>query len=301
MRVAFTSDLHGDVTSRNRELLPFLAEEVARLRPDVFVIAGDAANDLRALGTVLSHFDGVAAQKLFVPGNHDLWLESKKALRRREDSWHKYRVAVPEVCSAHGFHALCGSPMEIDGVGFVGSVGWYDFSLADPRLAEVYRAEDYEHGEFATELGPTWWNDLSRAAWLRNPDAEDWRQRRATLTSREVFARVLALLEEDLAAVRSDVNALVAVLHTAPFAECLERKEPADPFDAYEGSAALGRLLARRAKLRLTWCICGHRHRPLDLLVEGVRVVRCPVGYLDGAVEDLGQVAGRSIGVIELP
>lgn len=49
MRIAFTSDIHIDVTARNAELLPYLADAVTRLAPDVFVIAGDAANDLKGL------------------------------------------------------------------------------------------------------------------------------------------------------------------------------------------------------------------------------------------------------------
>ena len=71
-----------------------------------------------------------------MPGNHDLWVESKRALRRGHDSWHKYRTGIPDVCARRGFRYLVGAPLALGGVGFAGSVGWYDYSLGDPRLEE---------------------------------------------------------------------------------------------------------------------------------------------------------------------
>jgi Icc-related predicted phosphoesterase len=45
MRIAFTSDLHADITVENQKLLPYLAEEFS-LEPDAVVLAGDIANSL---------------------------------------------------------------------------------------------------------------------------------------------------------------------------------------------------------------------------------------------------------------
>jgi predicted phosphohydrolase len=300
VRIAFTSDIHVDVTDRNRRLLVHLAEAVTRLSPDVFVIAGDVANDLKGLATVLSAFSDIGAMKLFVPGNHDLWVESKSAVRRGRDSWYKYLVEIPEACSSKGFHCLVGSPLAVGQVGFVGSVGWYDYSLRDHRLDGEIRMTDYERGEFVDLDGRTSiWSDACYSVWLRNAGASDWRLRRRTLSTVDVFARVLTQLEKDLQQV-SAANALVCVLHTNPFVECIDRRDPPDPFDAYLGSGALGRLLVACASSRPTWCICGHLHGPLDDTVEGVRVLRRPVGYLDGPQEDLAAVAADAVGLIEL-
>lgn len=106
MRIAFTSDLHADVGARNAAALPWAARAAAALAPDVFVLAGDAANDLAALDRTLAAFEALPARKLFVPGNHDLWIESNKSLRRGQDSWHKYVRAIPDVCARRGFHSL---------------------------------------------------------------------------------------------------------------------------------------------------------------------------------------------------
>lgn len=300
MRVAFTSDIHADVTAENRRLLAFLAQEVRRLAPEVFAIAGDVANDIAGLSSALSVFRDLESVKLFVPGNHDVWVESKNAVRRGRDSWHKYLVEIPAACRAHGFHCLAGTPLVVGRVGFVGSIGWYDYSLRDHRLDGDLRTADYDRGEFLdTDSRASLWSDSRYAVWLRNAEASDWRLRRRTLSTTDVFARVLSLLEQDLLRI-SEAKSLVCVLHTTPFQECVERRDTPDPFDAYAGSDALGKLLVSLATEKPTRCICGHLHSPLDITVQGVRVLRRPVGYLDLAHEDLADVARNAVGLLEL-
>jgi hypothetical protein len=301
MRIAFTSDVHADVTRRNGQLLPLLARAVDALAPDVFVLAGDTANTLPALDEALAAFEAVPARKLLVPGNHDVWIDSRNALRRGRDSWHKYLTGIPEVCARRGFHDLVGAPLVLGDVGFAGSLGWYDYSLRDLRLESVFRPVDYERGEFLDESGLlAIWNDARSAVWLRDPHAADWRLRSRRLSNADVFARIRTLFEQDLQRLAA-ARAIVAVLHTGPFAECLTRKPQPDPFDAYEGSLALGELLARAAARGPVTCICGHRHRPLDVSVQGVRVVRSPVGYLDDVPGSLEEVAAGAVGLVEVP
>src|SRR6516164_4976965 len=60
MRVAFTSDLHIDITAQNRKLLPYLAEEIERLSPDALVLAGDIANTLSGWDVALQAFQPTA-------------------------------------------------------------------------------------------------------------------------------------------------------------------------------------------------------------------------------------------------
>src|SRR5215510_16070457 len=86
MRIAVSSDLHCDVTPQNRKLVPYLVEEVLRQSPDVLVLAGDLANSLAGWGEVLRHFQPLDLLKLVVPGNHDVWIESKSALSRAQDA-----------------------------------------------------------------------------------------------------------------------------------------------------------------------------------------------------------------------
>ena len=111
MRIAFTSDLHVDITAQNQMLLPYLAEEFRRLEPDVIVLAGDIANDLAGWEEALKHFAVINIPKLIIPGNHDVWFESKKALKKGKDSAWKYQFALPECAARFGFHYLPGQPL----------------------------------------------------------------------------------------------------------------------------------------------------------------------------------------------
>lgn len=301
MRIAFTSDVHADVTARNTQLLPFLAQAVQAVAPDLFILAGDTANSLAELDRALSAFDGLSStRKLLIPGNHDVWIESKRALRHGKDSWHKYVTSIRQVCQQHRFHYLVGAPLVIDGVGFAGSLGWYDYSLSDPRLDSMYRPIDFERGKFQDASGLVgFWNDAANAVWLSSPDATDWRLRSRRLSNREVFGRIYELFSEDLAHV-VQAHTMLAVLHTCPFVEGIIRKADPDPFDAYEGSTALGNLLAGLAEHRPVVAICGHRHQRIDTVIRGVRLVRSPVGYLKPSDESLDQIAASSIGVLEV-
>jgi hypothetical protein len=47
-------------------------------------------------------------------------------------------------------------------------------------------------------------------------------------------------------------------------------------------------------------CICGHRHRQLDLTIRGVRVLRSPVGYLEPSDEPLEELAAKALGCVEI-
>ncbi|HEX8801236.1 MAG TPA: metallophosphoesterase [Terriglobales bacterium] len=104
MRVAFTSDLHIDIASNNRELLPYLAGEIERLSPDALVLAGDIANTLSGWDVALEAFRHLGITKVIVPGSHDIWIESKRALERAQDSTWKYNVALPAFAARYGFH-----------------------------------------------------------------------------------------------------------------------------------------------------------------------------------------------------
>jgi predicted phosphohydrolase len=91
--------------------------------PDVLVLAGDISTGAR-YHKLLRLFDDFPGPRLFVPGNHDLWSRS-----RQPDTPRRYRRALRNIAEESDFHYLPGDPICVDGVGFAGTVGWYDYSF----------------------------------------------------------------------------------------------------------------------------------------------------------------------------
>ena len=292
MRVAYTSDLHVDYSPANQRLASFLATRVAELDPDVFVLAGDVASSLAGLEIGLAAFGGLACLKVMVPGNHDVWVESRRAIRRGQDSWYKYLEAIPMMCRNHGFEYPVTAPVVVGNTAIVGSIGWYDYSLQDPRLAGRHDSLDYSRGEF----GGTVWNDARYAVWLKMPSASDWRIRSLTLRNPAVCERMLEQLRSCVDQIPPDTAKVLVVLHTAPFRECIEPKLELSPFDAYEGSAKLGEYIEDVAAARQVAVVCGHRDARLHLDRGNVRVYRSPVGYLDTVNPDYEAIARDAVG-----
>ncbi|UWZ86969.1 metallophosphoesterase [Occallatibacter riparius] len=276
--------------------MPYLSERVRDLEADVFVIAGDLANDLSGWTRALEHFHSLAIPKLVIPGNHDVWIESRRALQRAQDSRWKYRVALAERAAQQGFHYLPNTPVVLNGVGFAGSLGWYDYSFRDRRLDPSLGSKDYERGAFASGS----WNDARYAVWLREPHSPDWKRRMLRFRDEDICSDLLKELGHDLDAIASQVERMVAIVHTTPFEACVERSTIPDPFDAYQGSARLGEVLTRFERTHGVAVICGHIHASLKLTVGGVRVLRSPVGYLQSFDGDYYAKAREAVGLFEI-
>ena len=54
------------------------------------------------------------------------------------------------------------------------------------------------------------------------------------------------------------------------------------------------------ARERTVICLGGHEHRPLDMTVNSIRVLRAPVGYLRGRPCDDAEKAEEILGVFVL-
>ncbi|MGC9316479.1 MAG: metallophosphoesterase [Armatimonadota bacterium] len=287
MRIVALADLHLNPDTRPR--MEAVAETACTAKADVLVVAGDCAADgWRSLGEALSLFADFPGPRLMVPGNHDLWEEQAPF-----ETWRIYRERVPAIAAEQGFHCLDHGPLVLDGTGFVGCIGWYDYAMrqrtspregltvtpisvapgenAGPNFSAVPGAEEVEwEGLEAQDYaanGLIWqtdgppqvavWNDALHLDWER-PDGE----------MAEYFAD---LLREQIAAVADSVSRLVGVTHFVPFAELAQTPSdaPSRAFArAYLGSPLLGEVLAGAKKMALV--IYGHRHRQEIRNVGGI-------------------------------
>ena len=268
MRIAYTSDLHVDISQRNRELVPYLGEVLKIIDPDVFIIAGDVSPELGDLEYALECFSGLKCPKLFIPGNQDIWVLSEEMQELGHDSYEKYYFYLPDVCRRNQFIPLWMEPIALAGVGFVGSIGWYDHAGPSVESSAPSRAYHYLLDSVWNDMRWACWSDISMmmegALWpARRPDAE---------VAREFNLR----LDQDIEGFERDslVSEIVVVTHYPPFSELSVEGVP------FPGSRDTGGILSSHGKVIIS--ISGHIHNKRDLLVKNIRAVRSPVGYLGG-------------------
>lgn len=262
MRIAVTADPHFDLRSHcDPHEFQALRDSVAAAHPDVFIVAGD----LVGLGKVhlpefFALFADLPARKLAVPGNHDLW-------RAEGDSYRYYREELPELYRRHGFHLLDAAPIVQDGVGFAGSIGWYDYSLADETL-ELPPGSSYEAKRFRGGR----WND-SVFVRLGKSDVE-------------FTDELLARFEDDLRQMEARAERVVAVTHMLAFAEMRARRsdQPVHRYGtAFLGSRRFGELLERHPRVR--YHFSGHVHAPFRLRRGSFEAINIGATYLRKRIE----------------
>ncbi len=297
MRVAYTSDIHIDASERNRDATRAVADAVRGHHPDVLVVAGDAGNTLDALEETLSCFERIDAVKFFVPGNHDVWIETEE--RELVGSRVKYADRIPAVCRRSGFHDLGQEPVVLEDIGFVGSLGWYDYSFADRRLGLA--EDDYWRGRYGDEI---WW-DKKMTYWvpsvgrgrLPGEAGASGVEPGERMRDPEICAEMAERLEAHLISINARVKTIVAVIHTLPFFVGIPRRDPPYYLDAFTGSDRLGRIL--QAHTKVEHCIHGHKHTSGDWTVGRIRTWRRVLGRVEEP-ENVVQRGVQAVGLIDI-
>jgi predicted phosphodiesterase len=129
MRVFAISDLHLDYAA-NREWLQQLP--MHEYNDDVLLLAGDVSDRLTLLEEAFSALTRRFSAVLFVPGNHDLWINRE----RLPDSFAKLD-AVLAATREHGVRTAIYRDGEL---AIVPLLGWYDYSFgaADDYLKAAW-------------------------------------------------------------------------------------------------------------------------------------------------------------------
>ena len=126
MRLIVTADLHYN-HAKSRQSADDLIDQINRAGGDVLIVAGDTASfDGDALEKCLSRFQ-FPGPKLFVAGNHELWTH-------RENSYENFHQHLPRRVRELGWQWLQNQPFVAGEIAIVGSIGWYDYSFAQPSL-----------------------------------------------------------------------------------------------------------------------------------------------------------------------
>lgn len=278
MRIGVTSDIHTDISPANRRIVKHIADVAKQAELDVFVICGDISPDIMALSRTLSAFHDIGhkCKKLFVAGNHDIWLIG---LNKTVTSHDKYSL-MTALCKEHGFSHLGDSPVVLGQVGFCGTIGWYDYS---------YKQDKYPISEKSytrKSLGGSVWNDVNYARWNGSDP--------------KIASQFERELQQQIDSIRDSVSRIVVVTHHVPFRECVVYRDklPWDFFSAFMGSAGLGEICFDEPLV--THAFFGHTHSEFFEKVKGIQAVCSPIGYLTDPPDDLRKYAQSRLKIIDL-
>jgi predicted phosphodiesterase len=272
MRIAFTSDVHTDHDAANRLVWQEMVSILQDLAPDVFICCGDVAAEEKQFGMTIMALEQVACPKLFVPGNHDVWVQKAAWVERGITSQQKYYQLLPALCRAAGVHPLWLEPYVVGDVAFCGSLGWYDYSLRNIDLDTYITVHDYRRKTFQDRV----WNDGRFVHWLA---AETSGGRRKRLSDEAITAHMVQALAQQLQDVEPHVQHIVGVTHMLPFRSMMHYRHEAraDYFGAFMGSVLLGEVWQSCPKVTLV--LAGHTHRQLTVQVGRMTALTSPIGY----------------------
>jgi len=297
LTILATADLHYNIR-RSRKPTERLAERVCATDADVLVLVGDTAGaDLRPLRDCLGLFDGFGGLKLLVPGNHCLWCLGA------EDSLTRYHTTLPQICEERGFVLLDHAPQVCRGVGLVGSIGWYDYSLRDQSLGiplPFYRAKvapgAAEYFSEHRELVDRHREDLTAGHMAMTARWMDGAHVRLPMSDEQFTERLADRLAAQLAATAEIADRIVVFTHHVPFAYT----RPADApgkfafAAAFMGSERFGEVIA--AEPKVTHVLCGHSHRRRRHRVGSLEVINIGSTYTHKRLESLtAPLVGGSI------
>ena len=298
MRIAWSSDLHVDVSERNRELLPHIAARVEQLSADVLVIAGDVAETVADVQRSLEALAHLPCARLYVPGNHDLFAEPTAA-GGWFDTQDKIQKLLPQAVTQTGCHYLGLHPVRVLNKTFIGTCGWFDDTLGEPLLAPFVHSSHFASGSWrhvrAYDKGHVLWPSASPGSGMPCSLAGHW------AGDREICDAMLDSLQTQLKQADAQTS-IVAVVHVLPFPEIVQRQAfgPSSFHDAWLGSARLGACLREDERVQLV--ISGHLHRPTDVqITPRLRAVASPVGDARRSPLSLPELARECVGCIDLP
>ncbi len=254
MKIIITADLHYGV-GNNPKIVASFAKRIIRTRADVLILVGDTfAFDTQLLVECLQLFVPFKGDKLFVAGNHDLWT-------RGTDSLKIYEKTLPRITKQCGFHSLDEKPFIKGKVGFVGNIGWYDYSFKDknrPIPPQYYSSKQWP--------GVVSWNDGLYV--------------HLGMSDNAFTQRVNRKLKRHLALISKQVNTIICAVHHVPFRQLLRTSHTSvDKFlAAFSGSIETGTII--RSFPKVTYVFCGHTHQKKRAIINGVTAINIGSDYL---------------------
>ncbi len=236
MRVFAVSDIHVDYAENLNWILSLTAGEYSE---DILILAGDVSNKMPLLEQVFNSLQKSFKTVLFVPGNHELWVQDGDF----DCSLDKFD-AIASLCAACGIHT---GIYEDEGISFVPLFSWYDFSFGEPDLY-LRRA----------------WRDFHACSWPAHMQE-----------SHEVSEYFLNL---NIPRLETGNQTLISFSHFLPRIDVMPERIPLEMRTVYPvlGSENLGRQVKL---LNPDIHVYGHSHVNQSIELEGIRYVNNAFAY----------------------
>jgi len=174
----------------------------------------------------------------------------------------KYELDLPNATKRAGFHFLPSNPLIIeDEFAFIGSIGWYDYTLREHKWDELLKQEQVGYEE-KSYMG-RYLNELNYSKW--------------GMTDKDVVKECYNRLKESFEVVKN-IEKKMMVLHYLPFMQSVEYKQILewDYFNAFMGAKIFGELIQ---EFQISTVIHGHTHMPLMYNLEDIMIYCGPIGY----------------------
>ncbi|MFX0092114.1 MAG: metallophosphoesterase [Candidatus Hodarchaeota archaeon] len=271
LRALLVSDIHVDINSSlNSCFLSELEHQLVNLPPvDVVLLTGDVGHTIdthRQAFRLIKH--AISAQMfLYVPGNHDIWVGTKKEPEFDKidqfSSWVKFNELLPQVCQEQGWYFLPGRPITLDEWGFAGTIGWYDFSTRNPKWDNKVSLEDYSMLAWEGRR----YMDSIYALWGKShPEMADY-------FNQQLVKDCIKLQELGI-----DRDKTIILTHHIPFRNAVhyfENDLNLDFFSAFMGCKKIGKIVIQNA----CYVVFGHTHLRNDFFEGDVHALCYPMGY----------------------
>jgi hypothetical protein len=175
---------------------------------------------------------------------------------------------LPQTVKQYGFHYLDQKPFLTNKIGFVGSIGWYDYSF---KYSDKPIPQDY----------------YARKNW---PEVVSWNDGlyvHLGMSDEAFTKRVNRRLKWHLALVSKQADAIICAVHHVPFRQLLLTNHTStDKFlTAFSGSEETGKIIRSFPKIK--YVFCGHTHQKKKAKINGITAINIGSDYLRKRLEVL--------------
>ena len=297
MKIVVFSDIHSDINKKRQDskFLIKLANYIDSISPEVLIVAGDVASSTAEIQHFFEELKLLKIKfKLYCPGNHDIWVNQKSS----DGSWIKYKSLLPDLCNIYGWHFLPNNPKIIDRTAFVGTMGWYDYSMRNIKWDDRINLTTYEN-KTNPITGSTWmdrefakfgnYND-KKLSYYFNSDLIDNLNKIGISIKHPDFQN-----NQISEKINLKFNTIICTSHFVPFKEFIKSSGSLnwDYFNAFMGNLTLGEIINLIPNEYRRISLFGHTHFPQYSRVNGgVEAYCAPLGYShewehDKSIEDM--------------